>query len=538
MQVQSSKILRMMNADQPLDVRCAAALVLGELGAKDSEVAKVLCERLQDSEAALRRQVIRVVGKLRVEQALPLLLERIKEGGEEAELAARAAAQIGAKGTRGLNELMPKVAPGLRRYIGAALAGAGAAMANGAGVTVLLDSDPGVVEAAARTLMGQIPAMSRPQLEGFTDQLMSLAQDKKHPLLTSSAVAVVRLLGTLDDKRVAGALWDRLAPAHPVEVRVAALQALGKWAGSPVKEQLKRLFACATDADFRVAAPALVLLNRLPADNKVLAEWLLLLEAPDVSVRQMVVDKIGERDKVEVASALMRQLNHPDRSLRERCLVYLAKLKHGREALTQALLEADSPDRAWQLGRAQAPFAKSYTADLRKEILGRAFAHLEAGDRRSDALLFLLREADAADLRDRLEERALSLRKKKAYDKALLYLRLLTRDPAAGFPVRLEQAACGLKMSGRDLAADARASDPCLQQFSHLAQQGEEELFAELEKIKWLEPEELYYLGFHLAEQDRWQKKLAAKVLQLVLQRSPKSKTAQAAKSKLRSAGL
>jgi HEAT repeat protein len=527
-----------MNVDYPQDVRCAAALVLGELGGRDSEVARALCERLGDAEASLRRQVIQAVGKLRVEQALPQLLERIREGGEEAELAARAAARLGAKGARGLQELMPKVAPGLRRYIGAALARLPGGGADGAGATVLLDSDPGVVEAAVHSLMSQIPAMPPAAAKTLTDELLQLAQDKKNALAPHSALAVVRLLGALADDRAAAALWHRLLPAQPAEVRVAALQGLGRWAGSPTKEQLARLFACGMDRDFRVAAPALVLLNRLHADNKSLPEWLSLLEAPDVSVRLMALDKLGGRNKAEVAAALMQQLNHPDRNLRERSLACLAKLEHGRAALTQALLEAESPERAWQLARAQTPFAKDYSSDLRAEIFARACAQLELGDRRCDALLGLLREADPVGLRNRLEERALALRKKKAYDQALLYLRLLTRDPACGFALRLEQAACGLKVSDHDLAAEARAGDTCLQQFAHLAQQGEDELFTDLEKIKWLEPEDLYYLGFHLAELDSRPRKLAAKVLQLVLKRSPRSKTAQAAKSKLRSAGL
>src|SRR5262249_11930976 len=143
----------------------------------------------------------------------------------------------------------------------------------------------------------------------------------------------------------------------------------------------------------------------------------------------------------------------------------------GREALTAALLEADNPERAWQLARAQAPFTKGYPAAWRDKVYARAGKHLEAGDRLGDPLLFLLREADPADLRDRLEATALALRKKKAYDKALLYLRLLARDPALGFDTRFELACCALKVSAHDLAPEARAAASSLQQFVHLCQQ-------------------------------------------------------------------
>src|SRR5437773_908128 len=68
-------------------------------------------------------------------------------------------------------------------------------------------------------------------------------------------------------------------------------------------------------------------------------------------------------------------------------------------------------------------------------------------DRRSDALLFLLRANDAPKLHKRLKERVLALRKRKNYDKAVGYLRYLTKDPACAVPLRLEAAACALKES-------------------------------------------------------------------------------------------
>ena len=72
MPIPTQKLLRLLQSDQPLDVRCAAALVLGELGARDADVSKALCEQLADGEPALRLEVVKAVGKLRVEKALPL----------------------------------------------------------------------------------------------------------------------------------------------------------------------------------------------------------------------------------------------------------------------------------------------------------------------------------------------------------------------------------------------------------------------------------------------------------------------------------
>lgn len=538
MAVTTETILRLLRPDQSPEVRRAAALVLGEVGVKGEGVGEALTEHLADDDPSVRRESIRAVGKLRVDAALPALLERIRHGGEEAELAAQAAARLGVRGTRALQELMPKVAPGLRRYIAAALPGGGTASASAAAVAVLLDSDPHVVGAAVSSLISQIPSLTPPQRRAWSDQLLPVAEDHKTPHPPATAAAVVRLLAALGDPRAEPVLWDHTLAPRPAEVRAAALQALGKWATTPTKEHLQRLFTCAADPDFRVAAPALLLLQRLPADAKSLPHWLALLRAPDVAVRKLALEKIGDRDTAEVAAALLEQLTHPDRELRDAALGRLSRSEHGREALTAALLEASNADRAWALARAQFPFAKNYPESWRKEVFDHAARLVESGDRKADALLSLLREADAAELRDRLEQRAVALRKKKDYPAALLYLRILARDPALGFATRLELAACGLKVSPKDLAHETRAADPCLGQFANLIQQDDSELQTQLGKMKWLDPDDLYYLGFHFAEQEGRPKKFAGELLRQVVKRSPRSKLGQSAKSKLRGAGL
>src|SRR5207248_5755490 len=143
-------------------------------------------------------------------------------------------------------------------------------------------------------------------------------------------------------------------------------------------------------------------------------------------------------------------------------------------------------DRAWALVRAQQSLARSYPEGLRDKILKLSGKYLEEGDRRAEPLLHLVREAAAKETRERLEARALELRKKKQYDKALIYLRLLNRDPATGLPLRFELAACALKCSAKDLAAEARAADPALSQFANLLNHHGPELLPLLTKTKWL----------------------------------------------------
>jgi hypothetical protein len=533
------KLLRLLSPDQPPELRRAAAAVLSALGLRDAEVARAVCDGLADPDAGVRAQLLTAAGQLRIESALPHLLKKIEEGGEESELAALAAAKLGARGTRALQELMHKVAPGLRRRIAGALAAAGTASAESAAIDALLDKDAGVVDAAARSLSGEIPAMSGAARKALADHLLGLLEGaKKAPLPVPTESAVFRLLAALGDARAETWFWDRVQPGHPAEVRAAALQGVARSAGAPAKDRLKRLLVCAAEADFRVAAPALMMLRGVEVADRQLPDWLALFDAADVAGRRLALEKLGDRDTAEVAVALLRQLRHPDRGLRNDVLARLGKLDAGRTALAGALLAEESVDAVWALARAQEPFVSQYDEKLRKGLFDRACEYVEAGDRRADALLHLLRVADATGLRDRLEERALALRRKKQYDRALVYLRLLTRDPACGAAIRLEAAGCALKVSGRDLSAEARAADPAVQQFARLIDNHEAETLDFVGKAKWLDPEELFYLGFHFAEKERAEKKFGGEMLSLVVKRSPKSKLAKDAKSKLRGEGL
>lgn len=535
------KLLDLLGTDHPENLRCAAALVLAEVGERDGKLAEVLCAALDDASAPLRLQVLETIGKLRVEQALPRVLSRVAHGGQEGEAAALAAARLGARGTRALQELMPRVAPGMRRRIASALAAAGTTPSETAAIDTLLDKDAGVVDSAASSLAAEVPHLTKAHRKALADRLLEfLGKTKKQPLPSASEAAMLRLLAALDDPRAESVFWERTQPPHPPELRSTALQALGKSAGPPSKDQLRRLFVCAGDSDFRVAAPALMMLRAVPIAGRAVLDWLPLLEAPDVAARRLAIEKIGDHDVPAVAEALLGQLHHPDPTLRREALTCLTRLKEGREALASALLKAESADDAWHLARAQAALASTHPPALRNKLFALACKYLEAGDRRADPLLFLLREGEARDLRDRLEERALALRKKKDYSTALTYLRLLVRDPAISAAVRMELAGCGLKVSSHDLAVEARAADPCLEQFAGLVHSHEAELFEFLRKAKWLEPEDLFYLGFHGAEQekDRQERKLGAEALRLVVKGSPRSKLAKDARAKLGREGL
>ena len=116
--------------------------------------------------------------------------------------------------------------------------------------------------------------------------------------------------------------------------------------------------------------------------------------------------------------------------------------------------------------------------------------------------------------------------------------RLLTRDPACGPGARFELAVTGLKVSNKSLSHEERGNDPCLGQFARLLQDPSFDVVARLAKLKWLDPEDLFYLGFHFVEQNHREREFGKSVLETLIKRSPRSAVAKDARQKLKSEAL
>jgi HEAT repeat protein len=532
------KLVEVLQHAETPQVLQAALVMAGEIGnGSETRLIDALVERMADKQAEHRCLAIDALGKLHADKTLPRMLELVRDGDAAViESVARAAGAMGAKGTRALDKLLAEAHPFLRKRIAAALAQSGSQGASIAGAHALLDSDAGVVEAAARSLAGQVPNLPDAQKRGLADYLIRTLQEKRKPPLTAaSEAAMLRVLSALHHPKTEDIFWKCIEPHRPPAVRSAGLQALGTLPPPRSDSRIQVLLKCAAEKEFQLVAPALMLLKTAAVSKKLRKEWLRLLDAPDVGVRGFAIERLGERDEPGVIAALLPQLEHADRGVREKAFEALKRTPRGRLALIKALVEAKNVDDAWTLARAQAVFASELPTAVRGKLFAQACRHRDADDRRADPLFFLLREIDAAWLRDEIEARGLELRKKKDYAGAVSYLKMLLRDPACSEATRFELACTGLKASAKDVAPEARQHDPTLAQFTRLLHDPAFELLPRLKKAKFLDAEDLFYLGFHFSEQQGREQQFGADVLRLLVERSPRSPQAKDAKRKLKS---
>lgn len=533
-----SKLIHLLTAVEAPELRRAAARVSGSIGtSKDRNLVKALLANLQDTDLELRLTSIEALGQLQAEDALEPLEAFVRQGGPEVEAAVQASSHLGGRGIRVMGKIMHDAAPALRSRIAAVLARSG----TGGGLVVtahaLLDPDPKVVDAAVRSLAAEVPALNAAQKQALGKFLVESLQVKQE-LAPKTEAAMLRLLGTLQDKKAEDTLWSRLGAEQAPEVRVAALHALGHYAPPADTTRLQRLAACAAASDFQTVAHALMILKQVATGAKNAKLWLKLLHAPDVATRRFAVDKLQGLETGEVAGGLVDQLGHPDRALRDdarRSLLHFAK---GRQALFAALLKAATVDESWDLARTLAPAAKDMTSAMRASLFDQACVQHDREDRRAASLWFLLREIDPRWVRDQIEVRALALRKKKKYAEALAYFHLLIQEPGCSEDIRFEFAATNLKLSKHDTAVEARQTDHALGQFARLLQNPAFPVIDRVKQAKWLDSADLFYLGFHFVEQSHRERTFGTEVLELLVKRSPKTELGKNARKKLRSAGV
>lgn len=530
-----NKLLHLVSDGDSTEIRRAALKVVGSVGSRDTKLIKTLLACLTDPEEDLRIAAIEALGQLEADQALKALEEFVRRGGPELETAVHAASLLGARGANRMGKIVQEVSPSVRSRIAAVLAKSNTGNALVVTAQGLLDEDPRVIDATARSLAMEIPAYNTPQRHALAKSLIESLGAKKIP--PKSEAAMLRVLSALHEAKGDDIFWSRIVSPYAADVRAAALHALG--AAEPATEKrLQSLLTCAGDRDFQIVAGALMILKKVPANTKNAKHWITLLEAPDVAARRFAVEKLHGIENAQVAQAMLAQLRHPDRNLRDEALKSLRGYAAGRAAIMEELLAAGDVERGWFLARALAPSAKEFTSAQRTRLFAHAAKLHDTDDRRTAALLFLLREIDHAWLRDQLEVKAQELRKKKKYPAAISYYRLLAQDPACSEETRFELAATGLKESARDLAPENRASDPPLHHFSRLLQNAAFDLIGHVTKAKWLDVEDLFYVGFHFAEQAHRAKDFGKQVLELVVKRSAKSDLGKQAKRKLKSEGL
>jgi len=238
---------------------------------------------------------------------------------------------------------------------------------------------------------------------------------------------------------------------------------------------------------------------------------------------------LGRQSDGEATRVLVHAACTLERKRAEIAASALAGREDAVTPLAKALLDTKDVDRAWLLKGILRPSAKKIPAALRKQLLESALDRLGDGERGWEALLDVVRDADADGVAAALRALAQKLRKAKNDDKAAAVFGLLCRGDRATDDDRYALASLELARGSKDTRAAVRATDEALKLISGLVSHGFD-VGTALRKDKTVELDALYYVGFHFAEA---KKPLGEELLEEVVKKGGRTKVGKMAKNKL-----
>ncbi len=517
-----------------LERRAAAMLLLAELKLTDSKTVAIVTAALA-SETVLQEYALRYVEKVRPAGAAGTVLPLLDT--QDPSVRERARRLLIAYGAAVVTPLL-RAAKGAGRpwLLGAVdvLAALASAPAIDALVTILTHADGEISRAASDALHRRIRELDASAGAALLRHLLAAAA---RPEVAASAAARLFLVRTCGALALPDARRWLLAEATRNDLPHVRTEALASLAACIRREKLlaKEVTALIAVLDepesSHVVRQALELLEgyRFGADAQPLL--LRLRESPHVAVRSFALAKLGESDAPGALNALLGGLDDAD-AVRRSAAGSLRKIPAARQALMKRFATATDASAAFTMAETLAGYGLPWRRPVLEPLWRRYREAFAAEERIQGAFLYFLRNAAPEFLAESLRNESARLMKAgRARDAARL--RHIVRElPDAGDEDAYQLALALIKTRRRGLDAPFRRPDPGLDVLASL----EERRFpagAHLKRERALDAEELYAIGFALAEMTGVGRRLGEELLAHLAAKQPRTKLGKSARNKL-----
>lgn len=530
------RIQKLLDAES-IETRIAAAIVLGELRAKQPGVVAALAELAKSPVPIVQRHALEALtktgaAKKALDRAVELLTSSVAEVRQAAH---QAIASLGDEAVHVIRDRMPGATPEERRAFDAILAELGGRDAFTTLLSGLTQSEGDAAKAAALAVRQHVKDATLRQRKSYlgeTEKLLEkLAKRQADTGTLLARAAALKILGYLEDEDATPTLVAYATDAaQPSAIRQEAFIALRFALGHrKMPAKLLDAFMEAAESDDRVLAQsALHTLAGLELPEQATKRLAKLVEHADLDRVRFVIEHLGRQPGADATRVLVKVLCGMERRRAEIAAGVLGGREDAVAPLAKALLETKDADRAWMIRNVLRPSAKKVSPQLRKQLLDVATERLADGERNWEALLDVVRDADPDAVAEALRGLAARLRRADR-GQAMTVLALLCRSDRGSDADRYALASLELLRGARDTRPAARAGDPALQRLATLLSRGYD-VAAALRKDRTMDLEHLYYVGFHFVEEGH---PVGEELLGVVVKKGGRAKLAKMAKNKL-----
>lgn len=534
MDATTRKLCEMASQGDP-ELRAAAARVLAELEPSDAAALAALGTALRAAAGPASLYALRALAASPSPEAVAQMIPALVGPPELRSEATDAIARFGRAALPYLKTALFGAELPLRKAAATVLARIGGKPAHELLLRALAEGNLELSKHLCFELDLAIRAMPDEARAALTDLVLSYLGDKRTRASETALASGLILLGFLRSPKGKATLLAFARPRNPPEVRHRALLALRGVADSLTAADCAALAAYLEEGDVaHIAAPTIEVLRPLPLPASAAERLVQLVASPHQAVRDFAVLKMGGLETPAAAKALVEQLDAPQPALREAAVAALQANAGAVPLLLKRARAETDPSRLWTLVRVLEHHAGAIGAAHAKSLLALLLTHLAEGDRRAEALSYLLRRVAPKALDAALLKQAVAMKKRGAFAEADRMLTVLLRGGEAPPEALYEAAVVALKHSPKGLGRHERHADPCLERLDRLLGLAEFDLIRRLCAEACLEPGDLFYVGFHFAEQLGERREFGGALLRHVIAAAPRSALAASARNKLR----
>lgn len=519
-----------------IEQRCAALLVAGALKLNGPGLMKIVETLLQQPNPILKDYALRYCEEVKPKDAVPLWAQLLEDNDRDTQ--ERAVRLLIAAGHSAVQPLLQRAPEASRPWqVNAArvlCAVRGKAAFRGLLQLLRSGSDEfnkSICDLMTPVLRDLAPAEQDMLYAEVEDFAGSLDTKQQRPALISA----LRLLGQLGRPQARRWLFKCLGAEQPSAIRSHALVALLQCLRRQElrKDEHAKLFALLEETEFsEVTRLALELLDahELPDDSRPLLSQ--LMQSPHGEVQKFALRKMGDFGTPATVRTLVEQLGDPDYRRRDVAARSLRKIPEARAALIKELLACADASKAWSMVELLASFEGKWRQDMLDALWKRFHAAVEEDDRIQAAFLHVLKQANAEFVYAQLAANGARLVKAKKYKEAVGFLTPLKEFADFKPEHQFSLAVAQLKLHAHTVATHRQ--HPAVVLLAELYRNSAYPLFEALKKEKSLTPEELFALGFTLAERSGDERTLGRDLLQHIASQFPRNKIGKSAKNKLK----
>lgn len=483
-------------SDPLVEHRRAAAVVIGAIRASSAMV-QGLRSALKDESSEVRSVAVEALGRTGAKTLVKDLRPLLKDPVEAVRTSVK---RVLAEGPGVETEQLAKMleAKDEKQKVGAiAVLGArGGDESRSLILSQLSQPSLKVLEAIQEALQPEVDALTPDEVPNFIHDLDATVVELEQEAFERASASLVKLLGGISHGAVTGLLARIAGSQASTEVRVEAVMALRRASRGHrgAQEHAFKVLLSVLEGESlegSLLGPVTDTLGELDVPMALEPRVRDLTKSEHTVIRRWALQALGSLDSAPAARALAAATIDGDPT--DRALAMEASLKtvHGRRALAKTLVGMTDPERARSVVTALEPHAKDLTKALVEALEG---AVVEAPAPVAEQIMRLLADRGGAG---HLAERAEQLKAAGDWkDAADLFGRIASdTNPAA----LLGLGICELKQSKKTLGRGP-SHDPAVAHFRRLTKHPKFPTVDRLASDPDVTPDELYYLGFSLAE--------------------------------------